>query len=127
MIAKWLWVGLGGCLGAWARYGLSGLVHRYFQGTFPLGTMIVNILGCFLIGSIMASVQERPFLNENMRVFLLVGCLGAFTTFSTFGYETLELLRLGSTGYAAGYVAGNLLVGLAAVWAGNQLFRLAFI
>jgi len=112
-------VGVGGFLGAIARYGLSGLVHRWYDGPFPLGTLVVNLLGCFVIGGFMTLVEERQLFAANTRLFVTIGCLGSFTTFSTLGYETLELLRRGSVGLAAGNALGSLAVGLLAVWLGR--------
>ena len=116
---KILVVGLGGFVGAIARYGLSGLVHRYAQGTFPLGTMAVNVLGCLVIGVLMTLVEDRQFLSPNTRLFLTIGLLGSFTTFSTLGYETFELLREGDLRLAAANILGNLALGIGAVWLGR--------
>ena len=116
---KILVVGLGGFVGAIARYGLSGLVHRYAQGTFPLGTMAVNVLGCLVIGVLMTLVEDRQFLSPNTRLFLTIGLLGSFTTFSTLGYETFELLREGDLRLATANILGNLALGIGAVWLGR--------
>jgi len=115
---KVLVIGLGGFVGAITRYGLSGLVHRYSDSTFPLGTLAVNVLGCLAIGGLMCLVQEREFFTPNARLFLLIGLLGSFTTFSTVGYETFELLRGGSFTMAAMNVLANMLLGLIAVMLG---------
>jgi CrcB protein len=90
---------LAGAIGTLARYWLTGLVHRFGKETFPLGTLVVNLLGCFLIGIVMYLVREHESLTPEMRVVLIVGLLGGFTTFSAFGYETLELLRGGPSGW----------------------------
>ena len=97
---KLLVVGLGGFLGAVARYGLSGLVHRYTSGSFPAGTLVVNVLGCLLIGGLACLVEERQLFTPEARLFLLIGFLGSFTTLSTVGYETFEFLRAGDFGMA---------------------------
>jgi len=120
---KTLIVGAGGFLGAVTRYGLSGLAHRLVNGVFPAGTLAVNLIGCFVIGAIMSLVEDRQMLAPDTRLFLTIGFLGSFTTFSTFGYETVELLRHGSMRLAAWNVAGNVLVGLAAVVAGWSAAR----
>ncbi len=86
-------IGIGGFLGAIARYGLSGLVHRWWQIAFPTGTLVVNVLGCLVIGAFLALVEERQLFGERARLFVQIGLLGSFTTFSTFGFETLQLLR----------------------------------
>jgi len=91
---------IGGGIGATARYGLQGLVYRYTSASFPYGTLAVNVLGCFAIGFLMSSFEERFMVNPSLRLFLAIGILGGFTTFSLFSYETIMLLREGS--YAAG-------------------------
>ena len=115
---KLLLVGAGGFLGAICRYGLSGWVHRLFGGLFPLGTLVVNTLGCLAIGVMMALVEQRQLLSPNARLFWLIGLLGAFTTFSTFGYETFVLLREKSMGLVVLNIFGNVVCGLIAVWIG---------
>lgn len=111
-------VGCGGFLGAVARYSLTGLMHKKFPGFLPGGTMLVNVLGCLLIGILMALVTEKVWLSEHetLRRFLITGILGSLTTFSTFGYETIELMRETEMRLAAWNVAGNLCLGFAAVW-----------
>jgi len=117
-------VGCGGALGALARYGLAGLVHRFYGGFLPVGTLVVNVLGCLLIGAAAALVEDRGLFSPELRLFLLVGFLGSFTTFSTFGHETVALLREGSFLAAAGNASLQLLLGLAAVVAGRGLIHL---
>src|SRR5262245_41053475 len=94
-------VGLGGFIGSALRYWTSVLSYRFFGQEFPYGTLIVNITGCFLIGLLMSIFEERFIVNPTLRIFLTVGILGGFTTFSTFGYETVVLLREGS--YSMGF------------------------
>jgi CrcB protein len=108
---KLLAIGLGGAFGALARYGLSGLLQR--GAAFPVGTLAVNVLGCFLIGVLF----ER--LGPGARQFVVVGVLGGFTTFSAFGYETLELLRGGEPRLALANVAANVVLGVGAVLVGR--------
>ena len=117
-----LWVGLGGFVGAILRYSLSAWAHRMHDGDFPVGTLLVNVLGCFAIGALMA-LLDRGMGSEELRLFAAAGLLGALTTFSTFGYETLELLRNGSMGLALGNILANASIGLLAVWLGSVLFR----
>jgi CrcB protein len=117
-------VGLGGFLGAILRYGISSLVAARQGPGFPLATLLVNVLGCLAIGALMA-LLEREALTANMRLFLAVGLLGSFTTFSTFGYETIELFRDGDYQPALWSVAANLLLGLVAVLLGRSLVQLA--
>ena len=120
---KLLAVGVGGFLGAVARYGLSGWVHRYAGASFPAGTLAVNVFGCFLIGVLMTLVEDRPLLSPETRMFLTVGLLGSFTTFSTVAFETFEMLRDRNPWVAGLNVAANLLVGLGAVWLGRAAVR----
>ena len=117
-------IGLGGFLGAVLRYGLSGLVHRHAGSAFPMGTLVVNVLGCLAIGVLVALVEERAILGPSTRLFLLIGLLGSFTTFSTFGYETIELLQGGSFKLALLNVGGNLFLGLGAVIVGRTAMRI---
>src|SRR5262245_26556006 len=123
---KFLLVGLGGSLGAMARYWLSGLVQDGMRGpAFPYGTLVVNVLGCFAIGVLAYLGEARGLLTPEARLLLLTGFLGGFTTFSTFGSETLGLARGGAAVTALGYVTAHLLLGLGAVWAGGALAQWA--
>lgn len=117
-----LLVGLGGFLGAIARYALgSWVAHLAVQGRFPLGTFVVNVLGCLVVG-VLAGVAERyQLFGPAARLFLFTGLLGGFTTFSAFGLEAVALLRRGDVGVAALYAGGSVLLGLSAVWAGLKL------
>lgn len=118
-----LLVGAGGFLGSVLRYGLSGLVHRWVPfAAFPYGTLTVNLLGCLVIGLLAGLADSgRWGLGPELRLFLFIGLLGGFTTFSTFGYETFELVRDGELMRVAGSVLTHLLVGVAAVWLGYGL------
>jgi fluoride exporter len=120
----YLAVAIGGCLGSIARYWLSGVVQRYANGEFPYGTLAVNVLGCLVIGYVVGLVEYRQLFGPNVRLFLTVGILGGFTTFSTFGYETFELLRDKQQLLALGNVAANVLIGVVAVMAGWFLAKL---
>ena len=114
-----LFVGAGGALGAVLRYGMSGLVHRIDPfATFPSGTLAVNVLGCLLIGLLGGLVELRAVLSPEARLFLLIGLLGGFTTYSTFGSDAFNLLRAGDHIRALAYVGLHLVAGIGAVWAG---------
>jgi CrcB protein len=115
-------IGLGGFVGAIARYGLSGLVHRYWQ-TFPAGTLVVNVLGCLVIGALISLVEERQLFAANTRLFLQIGLLGSFTTFSTLGYETFELMQSGDYWLAGINVGANVILGVGAVAVGMIAVR----
>ncbi len=114
MLGQLLAVGCGGFIGAVARYALSGLVHHYYRGSFALGTLVVNVLGCFAVGVLMALTLDRQHLPPSTRLFLVTGILGSLTTFSTFGYETVEHLNDGDYRLAFGNAAANLVLGIGA-------------
>jgi CrcB protein len=121
---KLLFVGLGGFLGTIARYTLGGLVARAKnRSAFPCETLLVNVLGCLGIGFLAGLAETRGFFSGSMRAFLFVGLLGGFTTFSTFGYETVQLLRNGQTGSALWSMSLQLLIGLGGVWIGDAIAR----
>jgi len=118
------YVGAGGFLGSIGRYLLAGAVYRIFPNlNFPIGTTVVNILGCFLIGFITGLVEVRNLLSPELRVFILIGLLGGFTTFSTFGFETFALLRDGEFIPALANVLVQAIFGISAVWFGFNLIR----
>lgn len=115
-------VGVGGFAGAVLRYGLSGLVHRQVPWTgFPLGTLAVNLLGCLAIGLLAGLADSRQLFGPEARAFALIGLVGGFTTFSTFGYETFAMLRDQEYVRAAANVTSQVVLGLSAVWAGYAM------
>jgi CrcB protein len=122
-MTRWLLVGAGSFLGGIGRYALSGLVQRWGGAGFPWGTLAVNVAGCFLIGGVLHLVEDRAALGPDARLFLVVGILGGFTTFSAFGWETFELLRGGQLGLALLNAGGSVTAGLAAVWLGRAALR----
>ncbi len=111
-----------GALGAISRYALSGWVAQWFGVGFAYGTLVVNLAGCFLLG-LVAHLGLTTVMSETTRTVLGIGFLGAFTTFSTFGYETVRYLEDGARLLAFANVAANVLLGLVAVWAGLALAR----
>jgi len=113
MLAKFMMVAVGGALGATARYAIHLLWLRH--STFPLGTLTANLLGCVVIGVLMAISLRRDWLDEGTRLLVVTGLLGSLTTFSTFGYETFDLAQQGKWPVAAANVAANLVLGLAGV------------
>lgn len=112
-----LWIALGGALGALARYGLAGWVQDGTAGTFPWGTLVVNVLGCFLLGFAFRTLQLSA-LPPALRGAITVGFLGAFTTFSTFSLEAVGLIQEERWARAIGYVGGSVALGLAALVVG---------
>lgn len=119
---KVLLVGVGGFIGSVARYSLAGFVQHLSRSVdFPYGTLAVNLLGCFMIGLLSQLAETRGLLTAEARALVFIGILGGFTTFSTFGNETLNLLRDNQFWAALGNVAANLIPGLALVWLGRSL------
>lgn len=121
MIKQFLFVGTGGFIGAVARFGVCSFIKRYYNG--PVGTFAVNIIGCLIIGGFLYFLEVWHFSSSDVRLFCIVGILGAFTTFSTFGHETFELMRGGSHGLAFWNVGANLFLGLGAVAAGRFFIK----
>ena len=115
-------IGLGGFVGSIARYLITLWVDRLSRtGTFPWGTLGVNVAGSLAIGLIAGLAQTTQIFSPTVRLFLLVGCLGGFTTFSTFSYDTLAMLRDGRVVHAAAYMGIHLVLGLCAVSAGYAI------
>ena len=115
-------VGSGGFAGALLRYAVSGTVHRHLpQTTFPVGTLCVNLLGCLLIGPLAGLADSRQLFTPEARAFVFIGVLGAFTTFSTFGYEAFAMAHDGEQLRAALYVGLHLVLGLTFVWIAYSL------
>jgi len=110
----------GGC-GCVLRYGLAGWVQGLTGGRFPVGTLTVNVVGCLLIGLLAVAFTGPMPIREEYRLAILVGLLGGFTTYSTFGYETISLSNSGQFGLAALNLLLSNALGLAAVWAGARL------
>ncbi len=111
-------VGLAGAFGAMSRYGVGIVAERLLGAHFAFGTLAVNVLGCLALGFLLELERGTDLISHPMRLLFAVGFLGAFTTFSTFGYETLRYFQSGSTHLAVLNISANLLLGLAAVWLG---------
>lgn len=114
----WIWVALGGALGSIFRYAAGGAVQRWNGSDWPLGTLAVNIVGSFIIGWLSHLILERGIMTPQTRLFVMVGLMGGFTTFSTFSLETLRLIQQGGWGSAAANIVLSVIGGLAAAWAG---------
>jgi len=119
-----LLVGLAGLSGTLCRYWLSGAVVRRYGEALPLGTLAVNLLGCFAAGLLFHFMQERHAFSETARAAVFVGLLGGFTTFSAYGLQTFELLREGRLGLAALNLVASNLLGLLLVFAGYAAGKL---
>jgi CrcB protein len=114
-----LLVAIGGAIGSVARYKLSGwILHQTVAWRFPLGTFVVNVLGCLVIGLLAGLAVKEDFFSGDSRLFLFTGIIGGFTTFSAFGLETFYLLKRDEIAVAGGYVTASLVCGLLALWAG---------
>jgi CrcB protein len=122
-----LLVGIGGFLGSILRYWLSGVAQRWILGGFPIGTFFVNFLGCLAIGVLWSLIDYRQWFTPELRIFLTVGILGGFTTFSAFGYETFVLMRDQEYWQALANVLANVVGGTAAVaigWIAAKAFAI---
>jgi len=124
MLQKLVLIALGGALGSLARYGFSGAVHRWLGPGFPWGTAAVNLLGCFGFGILWAVMVERWAASPEVRSLVLVGFLGAFTTFSTFIAESGNLAAGGQWLFSALNVAGQAALGLFLYFLGLSLGRM---
>lgn len=119
-----LWVGLGGFIGSVLRYGVSHLVQVNVTTTFPLGTLLINLAGCFLIGIILGFTMSHPGgISQSGKLFLTTGICGGFTTFSAFSVETFSMLEKGEPVYAGIYVLASVLGGVVTTLAGMHLAR----
>ena len=118
-----LFVGLGGGIGSIFRYLIQIFIGRHVPVIFPLGTFLVNCSGCFLIGMFYSLADRHSGLNPDWRLFLITGICGGFTTFSTFSYDGLVLIRQGATFSFLMYMAGSVMLGLLATFAGVALFK----
>ena len=113
-----LLIAIGGALGSVARYLLSMFVLRATGSLFPMGTFVVNLVGCVAFGVIAGAAEQRVPLAPELRLFLLVGVLGGFTTFSSYAFESLALARDGQFAAAGINVVGQVLAGFTGLWAG---------
>lgn len=118
MVMKLLWLAVGGGLGTVSRYGLSGLAQRLSNTLFPWGTLAVNILGCLAFGILWSAFENRIQISPEYRLIILTGFMGAFTTFSTFMFETGQLMREGQYLWALGNIGLQNGIGIIAVFLG---------
>jgi CrcB protein len=124
-VQKILWIGIGGFAGAILRYLACGHVQKWTANShFPYGTIVVNLVGCLIIGLLSWLADTRDIFTVEMRSFVFIGLLGAFTTFSTFSNETLGLIQDAKGDMAIVNIGTHLVLGLTAVWGGRVLGRL---
>jgi fluoride exporter len=116
-------VGLGGAAGSILRYLTSMITLKYYSASFPLATFIVNIIGCFLAGLIFGLTTQEAPEAQNLKVLLLTGFCGGFTTFSAFALENIRLMNAGSVSMAVLYTVISIFAGLIAAWIGVALVR----
>jgi CrcB protein len=121
---KYLLIGAGGCLGAIARYQVATAIDARFSGAFPWATFIVNMSGCLIMGAVMTVLADRFGLDEAWRSFLVIGFLGAYTTFSSFEFDLFRAHSAGETLTALIYAVASVVVGYAALWVGVAAARL---
>ena len=122
---KCFWITVAGGAGSLARFGLTELVETWFGRLFPYGTMIVNLLGCLLFGIVWGSCA-RGAMSVEMRLILLVGFMGGFTTFSSFAFHNEQMLMEKQWGFLLTNVLIQNIVGIVAIWAGIKLAELVF-
>ena len=124
MLKTLLIIGSGSFIGGVARYIVSRFIQNGIISSFPFGTIVVNIIGCFLIGLIYGISERGNMMNAEWRIFLTVGFCGGFTTFSTFAYENVSLLRDGNFFLFALYTSLSVFLGLLAIYLGNMTTKL---
>ena len=122
-MAAYLWIAVGSALGGVARYWCSGVAARFMGETFPWGTLIVNVVGCFIIGffATITGPDGRVFADTLTRQFVMIGILGGYTTFSSFSLQTLNLVQDGEWWLAGANIALSVVACLVAVWLGFVL------
>ena len=118
---KYLYIAIGGSLGSIARYWVGSAISGRLGSKFPYGTFVVNMTACILIGFAITYLGRRAELNSTWRFLIPIGFVGAYSTFSTYEWETFSNLRSGAFLLAALYAVGSLLLGLVAVWCGSIL------
>jgi len=118
-MGKWIYLIIGSIAGGISRYILAGAVYEKLGTSFPYGTLVINLSGCFLIGFFSAIVDEKFFLGPNSRILLMTGFCGAYTTFSTYMLETGNLVKDGEVSKAFLNIMVSTVIGFGAYWIGN--------
>jgi CrcB protein len=120
-LQKYLLIAAGGALGSIARYWVGSTVGSRMGTRFPYGTFVINLTACIIIGFSLTYLGKRAEVNPVWRFFVPIGFIGAYSTFSTYEWETLSTLRAGAFVLAAAYAIGSMVLGLAATWLGAVL------
>lgn len=123
MIKEILFVGIGGAAGSILRYVTTLVTVKYYPASFPLATFIVNVAGCFLVGLLFGVMGQESSGNQNLKLLLITGFCGGFTTFSAFAMENVSLVQSGNTVTAGGYIVASIVFGILAVWIGLAITR----
>jgi CrcB protein len=118
-----LYIGIGGFIGSISRYLMQMMISARLPVSFPTGTLLVNLIGCLLIGLFFGYIEHRHWFSPQVRLFITIGFLGSFTTFSTFAFENIELLREGNYLNFSLYTLISVIGGLLMVWGGYALAR----
>lgn len=124
MFKHLFFVGLGGAVGTILRYLISIYLSKSYSGEFPLATFFINITGCILIGLFIGLAERYQFINADMRLFLVTGLCGGYTTFSTFSSENLQLIQNNNFIVLFSYIFFSLFIGIIGVWLGNLLSKI---
>ena len=122
-MSRTILIGIAGLIGTLLRYWLAGFVSRQSGETFPWGTLVVNVVGCLIAGAVFYLTEERALFNPTFRAVILIGLLGGFTTFSSFGLQTFALLKDGAFGLATLNLVLSNVLGVLMVWAGYCLAK----
>jgi len=122
-LQRYILIAIGGALGSIARYWVGSTVSGRLGSKFPYGTLIINLTACVILGFVLTYLGRRAEVDASWRFLIPVGFIGAYSTFSTYEWETLSTLRSGAFLLAALYALGSLLLGLIAVWAGTLLAK----
>jgi CrcB protein len=123
MIKTFLLIFLGGGIGSVFRYATSLLTQKHYLGSFPMATLLVNIIGCFLIGLLVGITEKMNVTSPDLKFLFITGFCGGYTTFSTFGYENISLFQNQQTFIALSYITLSIAAGLLAVWLGLFLAK----